>query len=158
KGTNTIELKNVPSDMGQRYILFVDAENHRSHSVFPVRVEPGADTPVNIMLIRNNPVPDFTEFSYEELKIRSPNFHAAISENITESTFLGLAKSDPKFGMARMASLLNIEAKLRATPLKEGQAVEYVRRFADLSSLEPDRIKVSVASNMPTNVRGLKTF
>jgi hypothetical protein len=158
KGTNTILLEEIPTDAGQRYILFVDAEHHRSHSVFPVKPTQNAVTPLNIMLIPNDPVPDFTSFSYNELQLKSPQFHSALSEHVIESAFLGLPEADKQFGQIRMASLLNIEAKLRATALKQGKAVESIRLIKDLDALERDRIKVSVADNMPANVRGLKTF
>jgi len=158
KGVNTITLEAVPADAGQRYILFVDADKHRSHSVFPVKPKPGEEVPLNIMLIPNHPVPDFSKFSYNELKLRSPQFHDALSTNIPEADFLDLAKSDPKFGAIRMATLLNIEAKLRATPLKQGNAVDFIRAIDNLGSLERDRLKAGVAENMPANVRGLKSF
>lgn len=158
KGTNTIVLTEVPTDAGQRYILFVDAENHRSHSVFPVKPVPDTETPLNIMLIPNDPVPNFADFSYNELKLKSPQFHIALSEHVSESDFIGLPKADEKFGQVRMAALLNIEAKLRATALKQGKAVEFIRQIKDLDALERDRIKVGVADNMPGNVRGLKSF
>ena len=158
KGVNTISLTEVPADAGQRYILFVDADKHRSHSVFPVKPRPGEEVPLNIMLVTNNPVPDFSKFSYNELKVRSPQFHQALSANITESAFRDLAKNDEDFGLIRMATLLNIEAKLRATALKQGNAVDFIRTIPSVDSLERDRIKALVADNMPTNVRGLKTF
>jgi len=158
KGVNTVSLEAVPADAGQRYILFVDADKHRSHSVFPVKPKPGEEVPLNIMLIPNDPTPDFSKFNYNELKLRSPQFHSALSANIPEADFLGLAKSDPKFGAIRMAALLNIEAKLRATSLKQGSAVDFIRSIDNLDSCERDRIKARVADNMPTNVRGLKTF
>jgi hypothetical protein len=66
--------------------------------------------------------------------------------------------TDPKFGAVRMSTLLNIEAKLRATALKQGNAVDYIQSINSLDSLERDRLKVSVLDNMPSNVRGLKTF
>jgi hypothetical protein len=158
KGINTVSLDGVPADAGQRYILFVDADKHRSHSVFPVKPKPGQEVPLNIMLIPNNPVPDFSKFNYNELKLRSPQFHDSLSANIPEADFLGLAKSDPKFGAVRMATLLNIEAKLRATALKEGNAVDFIRTIASLDSCERDRLKASVGEKMASNVRGLKTF
>jgi hypothetical protein len=136
----------------------VDAENHRSHSVFPVKPVPDAETPLNIMLIPNDPVPNFADFSYNELKLKSPQFHSALSEHVSESDFLSLAQADEKFGQVRMTALLNIEAKLRATALKQGKAVDFIRQIKDLDALERDRIKVGVADNMPGNVRGLKTF
>jgi hypothetical protein len=158
KGTNNIMLEGVPSDAGQRYILFVDAQNHRSHSVFPIKPIPGAVTPINIMLIPNDPVPNFASFTYKELQMKSPQFHSALSQNISESDLLNLPKTDEKFGQIRIAALLNIEAKLRATALKQGKAVDSIQLIENLDSLERDRIKVSVAENMPGNVRGLKTF
>jgi hypothetical protein len=158
KGTNTILLDGVPTDAGQRYILFLNAEKHRGHAVFPIKPLPDSETPVNVMLIPKDPTPNFATFTYKELKLRSPQFHSAISQNISESDFLSLAKTDAKFGQIRMAALLNIEAKLRATALKQGQAVDYVRAFKNLDSCERDRVKVDVAENMPSNVRGLKTF
>jgi len=158
KGTNNIVIDGVPTDMGQRFILFVDADKHRSHSVFPVKAEPDAETPVNIMLIPNDPVPNFSTFNYNELKLKSPQFHSALSANVSESDFFNLANTDSKFGLARMATLLNIEGKLRATALKQGQAVDFIQQFKNVASCEPDRIKVDVKQDMPTNVRGLKTF
>lgn len=158
KGINTIRLEGVPADAGQRFILFVDADKHRSHSVFPVKPLPNADTPVNVMLIPREPKPDFSQFTYAELKSKSPQFHSALSEDIAESDFLALQKSDSKFGAVRMAALLNIEAKLRATALKEGRAVDYIRRIKNLDCCERDRLKAEVASTMPANVRDLKTF
>lgn len=158
KGTNKIVLEGVPADAGQRYILFLDASGHRSHSVFPIKPEPDAATPVNLMLIPNDPVPNFSSFSYGELQLRSPQFHQALSEGVTESDFLGLPKSDSKFGLARLSTVLNIEAKLRATQLKQGKAVDYVRLIKNLDCCERDRIKAEVASDMPAQVRGLKTF
>jgi hypothetical protein len=158
KGINTILLEGIPTDAGQRYILFVDADKHRSHSVFPVKPEPNTETPLNIMLIPNDPVPNFASFTYKELQMRSPKFHSALSQNVSESELLGLAEADVKFGESRIAALLNIEAKLRATALKEGQAVDYIRVFRNVDACERDRIKVDVADDMPSNVRGAKNF
>ncbi len=158
KGVNTVELVDVPADAGQRYILLVDADKHRSHSVFPVKPQAGEELPLNVMLIPNDPVPDFSKFTYNELKLRSPRFHEALSTNIPQEEFLGLAKTDANYGAIRMATLLNIEAKLRATPLKKSNASDYVRSIDDLDGCERDRIKARVADDMPVNVRGLKTF
>lgn len=158
KGTNRIVLEGVPADAGQRYILFLDADKHRSHSVFPVKPADGGVTPVNIMLIPNDPVPNFASFNYQELQLNSPQFHSALSEGVVEGDFLGLPKSDGKFGLIRMASILNIEAKLRATALKQGKAVDYIRLIKNLDCCERDRIKAEVAADMPAQVRGLKTF
>lgn len=158
KGTNTIVVDGIPADAGQRYILFVDADKHRSHSVFPVKPISNGETSLNVMLIPNDPVPNFAAFSYAELQMKSPQFHSALSQNVPESDFLGLAKADAKFGHIRMATLLNIEAKLRATALKQGQAVDSIRLFANADSLERDRFKVQVTEDMPGKVRGLKTF
>jgi hypothetical protein len=158
KGTNRIALEGVPADAGQRYILFLDAEKHRSHSVFPLKLAPDAPTPVNVMLVPNDPVPNFASFNYHELQLRSPQFHGALSEGVAEGEFLGLPKSDGKFGLARMAAILNIEAKLRATALKQGKAVDYVRVIRSLGCCECDRIKAEVAADMPAQVRGLMTF
>jgi len=110
------------------------------------------------MLIPNDPVPDFRTFNYHELQLRSPQFHGALSGGVAEGDFLGLPKSDGKFGHVRMASVLNIEAKLRATALKQGKAVDYVRVIKNLDCCERDRIKAEVASDMPGQVRGLKIF
>lgn len=148
----------VPADAGQRYMLQLDADKHRDHSVFPIKPLPNDEVPVNVMLIRKDPVPDFSAFNYEELKLRSPHFHKALSDHISEADFLGLAKSDAKFGAIRLCAVLNIEAKLRATALKQGQAADFIRAIKDLDSLERDRIKVDVADNMPNNVKGLKGF
>src|SRR5829696_5090051 len=158
KGTHKIVLEGVPADAGQRYILFLDADKHRSHSVFPVKPAADAATPVNVMLIPNDPVPNFSSFNYHELQLRSPQFHGALSEGVAEGDFLGLPKSDSKFGNVRMAAILNIEAKLRATALKQGRAVDYMRVIKNLDCCERDRIKAEVASDMPAQVRGLKTF
>lgn len=158
KGTKNVIIEGVRADAGQRYILFLDAAGHRSHSVFPVKPEPNAATPVNIMLIPNNPVPNFSSFSYHELQLRSPQFHNALSGGINEGDFLGLPKSDSKFGGVRLAAVLNIEAKLRATALKQGKAVDFVRLIRNLDCCERDRIKAEVAPEMPAQVRGLKTF
>lgn len=158
KGANNIIIEGIPTDMGQRFILFVDADKHRSHSVFPIKAEPNTETPINIMLIPNDPVPDFSAFNYNELQLRSPQFHSALSTNVPESDFFNLANTDQKFGLARMATLLNIEAKLRGTALKTGQASDFIQQFKNVGSCEPDRIKVDVKQDMPSNVRGLKTF
>lgn len=158
KGTNTIIIEKVRADAGQRYILFLDADKHRSHSVFPVKPQPDTVTPVNIMLIPNTPVPNFTAFNYHELQLRSPQFHNALSRSVPEGDFINLPNLDGKFGNVRMAALLNIEAKLRATALRYGRAVDYVRLFRNLDCCERDRIKVEVASDMPAQVKGLKTF
>lgn len=158
KGTNSVTLEGVPADAGQRYILFMDADKHRPHSVFPVKPEPNSPVALNIMLIPNDPAPNFAAFSYNELKLRSPQFHAALSEGVAEGDFLGLPKSDAKFGPVRMAALLNIEAKLRATALKTGKAVDYIRLIKNLDCCERDRIKAEVMDTMPSNTRGLKAF
>jgi hypothetical protein len=158
KGKNTVLITDVPADAGQRYILQLEADKHREHSVFPIKPTPNEETAVNIMLIRKDPVPDFSAFTYQELQSTSPNFHKALSEKISEADFLALAKADAEFGLTRMSTLLNIEAKLRATPLKVGQAVDYIRTIKDLDSLERDRIKVGVASDMPANVKNQKNF
>lgn len=158
KGTNQIVLEGAPADAGQRYILFLDADGHRSHSVFPVKPAPDAATPVNVMLIPNDPVPDFSAFSYNELQLRSPQFHQALNGGVAEGDFLGLPKQDSKFGLVRMAAVLNIEAKLRATALRQGKAVDYVRKFNNIDCCERDRVKVEVAADMPAQVKGLKTF
>jgi hypothetical protein len=158
KGTNNIIVSGIPADAGQRYILFVAADKHRDHSVFPIKPIPDTEVPLNIMLIAKDPVPDFASFSYKELKLRSPQFHKAMSDNIAESDFLGLAKTDAKFGAVRMCAALNIEAKVRATELKSSKAVDFIRAIRNLDACERDRIKVDVSSDMPANVRGLKSF
>ena len=158
KGTNRVALEGVPADAGLRYILFLDAAGHRGHSVFPLKPAPGGATPVNVMLVPNDPVPNFASFSYQELQLRSPQFHGALSGGVSEGDFLGLPKSDGKFGLARMAAILNVEAKLRATALRQGKAVDYVRAIKGLDCCERDRVKAEVAADMPAQVRGLKTF
>jgi hypothetical protein len=158
QGQNNPVINDIPTDAGQTYILMVDADGHRSHSVFPVKPIPNAVTPINIMLIPNDPVPDFSRFNYNELKLRSPQFHTALSAGVSESDFFSLAEADPEFGLERMSTILNIEAKLRATALKQGHAVDFIQHFKDVSSCEPDRLKVEVKPDMPENVRGLKTF
>jgi len=157
-GTHNVFISDIPTDAGQTYMLLVDADEHRDHAVFPVKPAPKAVTPVNIMLIPNDPVPDFSGFSYNELQLKSPVFHHALSTNVPEGAFFDLADSDPEFGLARMVTLLNIEAKLRATALKQGQAADYIQLFKDVGALEPDRLKVGVKPEMPANVKGLKTF
>ena len=158
KGTNNVVLEGAPADAGQRFVLFVDAEGHRSHSVFPVKPVPGGEVPINIMLIRNDPAPVFSNFNYHELQLRSPQFHAALSAKIAEGDFLGLEKSDAKSGAFRLAATLNIEAKLRATALKQGKAVDFIRLIENLECCEPDRIKAQVAPEMPGLVKGTKIF
>ena len=158
-GTHNVFISDIPTDAGQTYMLLVDADGHRDHAVFPVKPLPMAVTPDNIMLIRNDPVPDFNNFGYNQRQLTSPQFHSALSTNVPEGAFFDLSNSDPEFGLARMATLLNIEAKLRATALKQDQkAVDFIQRFDDVSSLEPDRLKVGVKPEMPANVKGLKTF
>lgn len=158
KGTHRVLLEGVPADAGQRYILFLDSDKHRSHSVFPLKPTPDSATHVNVMLVPHDPVPNFASFNYRELQLRSPQFHGALSEGVAEGDFLGLPKSDAKFGLVRMAAILNIEAKLRATAVKHGKAVDYVRVIKNLDCCERDRIKVEVAADMPAQVRGLKAF
>lgn len=158
KGKSTLILTNVKADAGQVYTLLLSADKHRDHVLFPVKPRAGAVTAINVMLIPKDPVPNFSGFTYQELQLKSPQFHDALSENITESVFKGLATSDKEFGLDRMASLLNIEAKLRATALKQGNAVEFIRGIQNLDCCERDRIKADVVDEMPGNVRGLKTF
>lgn len=158
KGMSSLLLSGVLADAGQRYILSADASKHRSHHIFPVKPKANVNVAINIMLVPDDPKPDFSTFSYDELKLRSPQFHQALSANISEASFRALAQTDAKFGAIRMATLLNIEAKLRATPLKQGLAVDFTRVVNSLDDLERDRLKVRVADTMPTNVRGLKAF
>lgn len=158
KGKSTVLLTNVKADAGQVYTLLLSADKHRDHIIFPVKPVAGAVTAINVMLIPKNPVPNFSGFTYNELQVRSPQFHDALSKNISESAFKGLATSDKEFGLDRMAALLNIEAKLRATALKQGNAVDFIRGIQNIDCCERDRLKADVAPEMPGNVRGLKTF
>lgn len=158
KGLSNMLLEGVPTDAGQLYILLVDADQHRDHSVFPVKPIPNTVLSKNIMLVRNQPVPNFSGFNYHELQLRSPQFHDALRQTIPEADLLNLPNSDSKFGNIRLAALLNIEAKLRATTLRTGRAVDFIRGVKDLDSVERDRIKVGVAPEMPSNVKGLKSF
>jgi hypothetical protein len=157
-GTDAVLIDEIPADSGQRYIVFLTAEGHRSHAVFPIKPMPSTTTPINMMLIRQDPQPNFAPFSFQELQLRSPIFHQMLSQTFTEVELLDLPVTDKKTGTARLASLLNIEAKLRATALKQGDAVDFVQRIKGLESIEPDRIKIQVLETMPANVRGLKTF
>ena len=157
QGISNIRITDVPADAGQLYILFVDADGHRDHAVFPVKPRPNTEVLMKVMLIPNDPIPNFSDFTYEKLSAQSPVFHDAI-KNIAEGDFLGLVNTDPVSGAARIASCLNIEAKLRATQLRERPAVQSVRLFPNLDACEPDRVKISVDENMPASVRGLNTF
>ena len=152
KGKSGVIIEGVPADAGQRYMLFVDADGHRSHSVFPVKPRPNTVVTKKMMLVRNNPEPDFSSFTFKRLRAASPEFHQALSRNITEEIFLGLADADAKFGRARIAALLNIEAKLRATTLKEGNAATYVKLVEKIECCEPDRVKAFVDPKMPKHV------
>lgn len=150
-GTSFYMIEGVPADAGQRYILTVDAEGHRSHSVFPVKVRPNAVTrPFRMMLVRNDPEPDFSGFDLSRLRAVSPEFHAAL-EGIKDEVF-ALPQSDTQFGRARLAALLNIEAKLRATPLGGGHAASYVSLVEKIECCEPDRVKAFVKPEMPARV------
>lgn len=158
KGKSNLILTNIKADAGQVYMLLVGADKHRDQIVFPVKPVADVVTAINIMLIPNNPVPDFSGFSYNELKSRSPQFHSALSESISEKDLLGLPNVDKDFGAVRLAAFLNIEAKLRATVLKVGHATDYIQLFKSLDGLERDRIKVEVGADMPKNVKGSKAF
>lgn len=158
RGKNMVGISEVAADAGQRYIIFVDADGHRSHAVFPVKPRPKTVTSVRMMLIRNDPEPDFSKFNFKKLHTQSPEFHDALSKNITESDLLGLAKSDAKFGRVRIAALLNIEAKLRAQSLKLGSGSSYVKLIEKIECCERDRIKVLVKPQMPAHVAELDNF
>ncbi len=158
RGKHTVSINDVAADAGQRYIVFVDADKHRSHAVFPVKPRPNAVTSVRMMLIRNDPEPDFSKFNYKKLLTQAPEFHDALSKNITESDLLGLARTDEKFGLIRIASLLNIEAKLRAQSLRLGSGGSYVKLVEKIECCERDRIKVFVKPQMPAHVAEMDTF
>lgn len=158
KGKNTVSITEVAADAGQRYIIFADADGHRSHAVFPVKPKPNVVTSVRMMLVRNDPEPDFSKFTYKKLLAQSPEFHQALSQNIAESDFLGLVKSDPKFGRVRIASLLNIEAKLRAQSLRLGAGGSYVKLIEKIECCERDRVKAFVKPEMPAHVAELDNF
>ena len=111
-----------------------------------------------MMLVRNHPEPDFSGFTYKKLRTASREFHQALSQNITEETFVGLGDADAKFGRARIASLLNIEAKLRATTLKLGKAATYVKLIEKVECCERDRVKAFVDPRMPDHVAAHDDF
>ena len=150
-------ITDLPTDKGQRYWLLLDAVGHRGHAV-SIKPIPGGELPVNVMLIRKEPQPDFSQSNYNNLQLNSPIFHGVLSKNVPEAGFLGLAKKTDEDGPSRMMAALNIDAKLRATPLKSGRAVTFLREIDGLDSLERDRIKALVAADMPSNVSGVNNF
>lgn len=158
KGKSGVMLTGVPADAGQRYVVSVAASGHRSHSFFPVKPRPNAVVIKRMMLVRNDPQPDFSKFNFARLRAESPEFHGAFSKNIKEESFLGLPTSDKRFGSVRVAALLNFEAKLRSLSLKQGHGAMYVLGVEDIDCCERDRLKAFVKPEMPDHVKELKTF
>jgi hypothetical protein len=158
KGKSAVMLTGVPADAGQRYVLSVDASGHRSHSFFPVKPRPNTVVIKRMMLVRNDPQPDFSGFNFARLAAESPEFHRAFSKTIKEEGFLGLATSDEEFGSVRMAALLNFEAKLRALTLRQGNGASYVLGVENIDCCERDRLKAFVKPEMPEHVKELDNF
>jgi hypothetical protein len=149
-GTPSVLLNGAPADKGQNYIIFATANGHRDAGIFPVQPIPGGVRHAAVMLVPENPVPDFSHFSYEQLNERSPRFKEALEAGgITQEVFLGLAPDGDK----RIAGALNLEAKLRSTMLAGKAAVEFVKTIDGESGINQDRILGRVDANMPDRVR-----
>lgn len=156
KKTSRVRIADVKADAGERYALTAQADKHRDHVIFPVKPVAGEEVAYNVMLVPKNPAPNFSKFSYALLRQKSSTFHDALNAKVGEEEFRGL--EGEKFGPERMASALNLEAKLRRTPLKDGDAVSFLKSVDGLGGIERDRIKCQVDPGMKASVRGLKTF
>ena len=143
----TINLQKVPADRGQRYALVATCRGFRDAGVYPIRPRPGGVSHTAVMLSRIDPKPDFSDFTFAKLKEFSPAFEKAlVAGGITESKF---GKLEPE----RRAGALNIEAKLRETPLGKISAAEYLVKVATPEDIRQDRILCRVRNDLPQAVR-----
>ncbi len=145
--TATVLLKDVPADRGQSYALVSTAKGRRDAGIYPVRPIAGGVKHTAVMLAANDPVPDFSGFSYPELEQQSRAFREALERGGIQETDLKALPPE------RIASALNIEAKLRNTNLVGRPAVEFVRRINGTDGIKQDRLLCRVDRTMPDQVR-----
>lgn len=149
-GTPSVLLKGAPADKGQNYVIFATTNGHRDAGIFPVKPIAGGVQHAAVMLVPDNPVPDFSGFSYAQLNERSPRFKEALEAGgITQDMLLNLTPDGDK----RIAGTLNVEAKLRNTMLAGKRAVEFIKTIDGVSGLNQDRIVGKVDATMPDRVR-----
>jgi hypothetical protein len=130
----SVMLTGAPADAGQRYALVASAKGRREVGVYPVQPIPSGVRHTAVMLVEDEPAPDFSTATYANIAAHSPSFaQALVDGGVAEPDFLGLPK-------IRRAAALNIEAKLRATPLLGVPAVELIRRIDGTDGIQQDRI------------------
>ena len=146
-GAATFLLEGLPADKGQNYSLIATADRHRDAAIYPVKPLAGGVRHTAVMLVRKDPEPDFSHFSFDRLAEHSVAFKEALQKGqIQEEDFLRL---EP----IRIAAALNIEAKLRNTKILAEPAVNFVKMVRALEEVQQDRIYASVDPNMPGQVR-----
>lgn len=143
--TKTVLIKDVPIERGQKYSLIASAAGHRTAGIFPIKPRVQGVTHTAVMLIRKDPALDLSGFSFELIKENSPRFYEALT-GISEQDFLAM---EPE----RIAAALNIEAKLRNTPLEDTAGVEFLRKIDSLENILPDRFYAHVEKTMPEGVK-----
>ncbi len=151
-GVSEVLFQDVPADRGQNYSLLANAKGRRDAGRFPVKPLVGQEIQVSLMLLPEDPVPDLTGFSYARLEAVSEEFHGALTRvGIGEDDFRALSPE-------RIAGALNIEAKLRATPLAARPAIDFLARIGSpedsgTDALRQDRILCWVDPAMAEAVR-----
>jgi len=127
-------LEKAPADMGQRFSLLASATKRRDVGLYPIQPVPSDVRHTAIMLIEDEPTPDFSGATFANIGSHSPAFAQALLDGgVGEAMFVALPDE-------RKAGTLNIEAKLRATTLLGIPAVEWIRRVDGADGLKQDRI------------------
>jgi hypothetical protein len=140
-------LKDVPAERGQPYALIAYANGYRQAGIYPVIPIPNGVVHASLMLVPDDPTPDFSTFSYPHLDAYAPTFRAALEAGgVDESAF-------SRVDAITRAETLNLEAKLRSTLLAGTPAIEFVQRVRGPEALFQDRFYVQVKPNMPGQVR-----
>ncbi len=148
-GSDSLLLREIPADAGQRYSMIVTANGFEGTGLYPVKPEPGRRVNLAAMLIPEKAAPDLTQFSYRALADTSPAFHAALTgAGIEEADFRALSPE-------QIAGGLNIEAKLRNTRIADGQGIDFIREIGggETDPIRQDRIFAYVDADMPSKVR-----
>ncbi len=135
--TSSLTVDELPffDNFGDGYAVIVSADGYRQAGFVPVTLTSDHLTIVDLMLLPNNARFDFSQASWEQMKIALPFLANGVTDAVGRTRYMDLMASTPE----KLAALLNITTAMRQINLPHHTPLDYLKQIKWDDSLAQDR-------------------
>ena len=113
---------------GDEYTFLASAPNYKDAGFFPVRLGPGIQPIVDLMLIPSSAGYNFAQSTWKALKTARPEFRALFGSGAASDDEAARRYGQAQEKSAGLACLLNLTTAMRQIHLPQKTAFDYLRR------------------------------